>query len=25
VIWPRQDPHPSTQAAVALISEAYQR
>ncbi|WP_432945404.1 LysR family transcriptional regulator [Kribbella sp. CA-253562] len=23
VIWPRQDPHPSTQAAVALISEAY--
>ncbi|WP_041289157.1 LysR family transcriptional regulator [Kribbella flavida] len=23
VIWPRQDPHPSTQHAVALISEAY--
>ncbi|TWD81636.1 DNA-binding transcriptional LysR family regulator [Kribbella amoyensis] len=23
VIWPRQDPHPSTQAAVALITEVY--
>jgi DNA-binding transcriptional LysR family regulator len=25
VIWPRHDPHPSTQNAVALISEAYQQ
>ncbi|GAA1531438.1 LysR family transcriptional regulator [Kribbella lupini] len=25
VIWPRQDPHPSTRNAVALISEAYQQ